>query len=133
MRLPRVRLSVRRMMIAVGVIGLLISGGREAVRARYRWVCLRNAEVCEEMTGRIERQIVDPTQASVYRSGTPPAYLREQASQLRWFAESWRRAATRPRVSLGKPYPVLVPPSDPVLRRKYGDWFRRRYGDESHS
>src|SRR5215813_6022275 len=100
MRLHHVRLTVLRMMIAVGVVGLLIGGVREAVRARYRWICLRNAELCEKTVDRIERQIADPTQAFVYPLGTPSEHLRDRASELRWFAESWRLTASRARVSL---------------------------------
>ena len=57
MTLPRVQFTVRRMILAVAIVAIATS---TSVQGYNRRICLKNAEICEDMASKIERQIAAP-------------------------------------------------------------------------
>ena len=155
MRVPRVRFTVRRWMIVIGVIAVLLGGAIGAVRARYRWYCLHEAAKLEEGAAHSERlalrwdvcarllrersrraesaQALPPSASGMpsasywalmndghvrscelcgetFTGRLPPdveaSFARRTAAIYRAMADGWHRAASRPRLSLGRPTPL---------------------------
>jgi hypothetical protein len=111
--MARPRSTIRRMIRLVAVVAILLAVVLMPIRLYNRWLCVKNAESFEGTLAMVERQIADPTDAQAYPAGSPPAFLQEQASRLRWFARGWRLRAVHPPVGFGQLTPVLGQPDNP--------------------